>query len=148
MLHVLFGWEPIGNPSWVLGTSSYPVRQPNWEDLPIWAGYPKPSLGSHYPKCSLIRFVMERVYTAIIDQEILVFPAKKISNPSILSNLSNLSILLSIQRIFCNYLSSPSSFRVISPSLYSRLKPTGRYLSSSPISQLSSPEDGDWLVLY
>jgi hypothetical protein len=36
-----------------LGTSSYLVRPPNWEDLPIWAGYPKPSLGSHYPKCSL-----------------------------------------------------------------------------------------------
>jgi hypothetical protein len=36
-----------------LGTSSYLVRQPNWEDLPIGTGYPKPSLGSHYPKCSL-----------------------------------------------------------------------------------------------
>jgi hypothetical protein len=36
-----------------LGTLSYPVRQPNWEDLPIGTGYPKPSLGSHYPKCSL-----------------------------------------------------------------------------------------------
>jgi hypothetical protein len=72
----------------------------------------------------------------------LLYPAKKISNPSILSNLSNLSTLLSIQRIFCNYLSSPSSFRVISPSFHLRLRPTGGYLSSSPIGQLSSPEDG------
>jgi hypothetical protein len=53
-IHVPFWLGTYWEPKLDLGTSSYPVRQRNWEDLPIWAGYPKPSMGSHYPKCSLI----------------------------------------------------------------------------------------------
>jgi hypothetical protein len=79
----LFGWEPIGNPSWVLGTSSYPVRQPNWEDLPIWAGYPKPSLGSHYPKCSLKRGMMCSASSGIMtakNREVSFISSKKVQS--------------------------------------------------------------------